>query len=534
MAFENVNLFYAKNKYGEIIKIYNLSEEDRKEEYYCPLCMSKVIPRLGEKMSHHFAHIDASKCTNESFIHFWVKNKLLEKGDNFKVMLSECDYLEFKCKDILIEKQYKTPYGIYKPDITVITENDEEIYFEIAYTNKKRIDEYYDKWDDLNKMVIEISAKELINGNDIREFKCIYYNHNIYNFQYKDYKNTSEYKDYKNNIFDSCDIIEAEKRLEKIDWFWQECMKRRMNKISDEDFFDIIDNLQVEDRLYVIDKILKSNCTDVRWLYLFNKQKEIKDKIIDFINKNKEACNALEQLEVKVSKDLVHREIFHKNFQMPNVYVAQDEYVLFRYYSDYFNDDVLYTQLNNFMLVNNNYLRNRIDEINKIFNEIYPLYNLSINNVNKNYTEILIDINYSENNISQIKIEDIKETDILKISTYKIDGFRKNLNEMQLKDEILNYINNKKEIISNLNYINDEQPRLEINRFRENEIVVYINIYKQHLGRVNNYVFLVINNEIRCPNGVYRFNNIENFKNIADDLICNKIRELRLNNYKMR
>ena len=29
MAFENVNLFYAKNKYGEIIKIYNLSEEDR-------------------------------------------------------------------------------------------------------------------------------------------------------------------------------------------------------------------------------------------------------------------------------------------------------------------------------------------------------------------------------------------------------------------------------------------------------------------------------------------------------------------------
>lgn len=280
---DDINLWYAKDKNNNIVKIININENNRKEEYYCPICMSSVIPKLGTKTKHHFAHIDASKCTNESFIHFWIKNKLLSVGDSFKIKTDD-DILSYKCINIEMEKEYKTQYGIYKPDITVTTDTNEIIFFEIAYTNKKRIDEYYKRWNELNNIVVEINAKHLINGSESKEFKCVYYNGDICNFVFKEYKNTASFKLYKDNLFKENDIKEAEERLKKIDWFWQECYKRRFNKISDEDFFDIIDYLDIDDRLYVIDKVLKTTYIHVCSLYDIEEYLAYKDKSVSLLN----------------------------------------------------------------------------------------------------------------------------------------------------------------------------------------------------------------------------------------------------------
>ena len=128
---DDINLWYAKDKNNNIVKIVDINENNRKEEYFCPICMSSVIPKLGTKTKHHFAHID------ESFIHFWIKNKLLSVGDSFKIKTND-DILSYKCIDIEMEKEYKTQHGTYKPDITVTTDTNEIIFFEIAYTNKKK------------------------------------------------------------------------------------------------------------------------------------------------------------------------------------------------------------------------------------------------------------------------------------------------------------------------------------------------------------------------------------------------------------
>ena len=61
MGFENVTLWYAKDEKNNIITI---DKAEQNKKYYCPICESEVIPRLGDLITHHYAHIDKSKCTN--------------------------------------------------------------------------------------------------------------------------------------------------------------------------------------------------------------------------------------------------------------------------------------------------------------------------------------------------------------------------------------------------------------------------------------------------------------------------------------
>ena len=112
MGFENVKLWYAKDKEDNIVTI---DKVEKSNDYFCPICGGELIPKLGEKVSNHFAHVDKSKCA-ESYIHFWLKNKLLSIGDKFKVKMHEDEFKEFTCKDIKLEITYKTDFGDYRPD----------------------------------------------------------------------------------------------------------------------------------------------------------------------------------------------------------------------------------------------------------------------------------------------------------------------------------------------------------------------------------------------------------------------------------
>ena len=525
MGFEDTNLWYGKDINNNIITIDKVDEDNRNDDYFCPICMNKIIPRLGNRVTHHFAHIDASKCTNESFIHFWVKNKMLIVGDNFTIRLTENNKINFKCKEIIIEQEYDTEYGKYRPDITVITEDNKTIYFEIAYTNAKRVKEYYDKWESLNNIVVEISTKELINGNRLKEFKCIYNDHNLYNVKLGEGMDTSSFKMYRNNIFDTCKLEEAKKRLETIEWFWCECVKRKMNKISDEDFFDVIDCLNIEDRMYVIDKVLKSSCTDVRWLYLYNKQKEIKELMEKYINDNKNDCLGLSNLSIECDKELVERNIFNKKFQIPYVSLTFDKCIIFKFHTDYFDKDNATRLLNNYKLYNNCYLANKIKEYNNTLKDLIPNYNVSIGNHN-NYDNFEILINYTSNNLGKITVKDIEHEDIFKITTHEIYKYKNQVKLSGYENNIVDYFENKKARISKLNKIEDCSLELKINYFREDEFIVYL-ILKNCYREKDNYLFLIKSDEIRSNQGVVKFENISQFKNSADTLLQNKIREIR-------
>ena len=81
----NVTLWFAKDQTGKIITIDKTTKDNKNEKYTCPMCGSELKPKLGDIKNHHFAHVDKSKCTNESMIHFWVKNELLKIGESFIV-----------------------------------------------------------------------------------------------------------------------------------------------------------------------------------------------------------------------------------------------------------------------------------------------------------------------------------------------------------------------------------------------------------------------------------------------------------------
>ena len=521
---DDINLWYAKDKNNNIVKIVDINENNRKEEYFCPICMSGVIPKLGTKTKHHFAHIDASKCTNESFIHFWIKNKLLSVGDSFKIKTND-DILSYKCISIEMEKEYKTQHGTYKPDITVTTDTNEIIFFEIAYTNKKRIDEYYQRWSDLNNTVVEINAKHLINGSEDKEFKCVYHNGDICNFVFKEYKNTTSFKLYKDNLFKENDIKEAEERLKKIDWFWQECYKRRFNKISDEDFFDIIDYLDIDDRLYVIDKVLKTNCTDVRWLYLYNKQNQIKQHI----DKTLKEYNISDTLTAMCcDKELVYREMLNKNFQIPcvKVYNNLSEDCIFTFYSDYFDENECNRVLSNFSKINSDYTAKRIKQINNYISNKYYGYNVMLKS--DNYDDIHILIQYYNNKIHELKINDINFDYIQNISITKIKEIKITYINMCSLYDIEEYLAYKDKSVSLLNDINGNRIGVYIKRYKEDEFSLYLksdDYWNMHKW----FICAVKGNEIRTSGKSYLYYTVEEFEKIYNKIISDKIRELRYN-----
>lgn len=532
MGFENINLWYAKDKNNNIITIDKLNNSNKHEKYNCPICMSEVIPKLGSSVSHHFAHRDSSKCTNESVIHYWIKNKLLEKGDSFTVSLTKNEERNYICKDIYIEKEYKTKFGVYKPDVTVITEDNYIIFFEVAYTNKKRIDEYREKWESLNNMVIEVSTKELINGNETKKFKCIYDNYKIYNFIFKEGKDTSEFRNYKRNIFKTEEIEKAKERLNKIDWFWCECIKRKQGKIEDDDFFKVIDSLDIKDRMYVVDKVLKSSCTDVRWLYLYYKQKQIKEIIENFIKEETESVgnNSIlfktNKFDFVLEEEKVYREMFNKGFIIPYVEIRYEMKNLIKIYSDYFDVNEILSFVRNYIFYKTDNLKIKENYINNILKDTIENYSIEIKIDTIHYDSARINIKYYENIISSFNIKDFKNDDVMKMVTYNIYKNKKEFNITGMEKDIDNILKNNKKVVCGLNKINNGRPYLYVNNYREDERIIYLRI-DNFMSLKEEYLFLIKGNEVRDKNGIYVFNTVKELENIIKELLPQKIREIR-------
>lgn len=428
MDFNNVNLWFAKDKNDEIITIDKINDDNKHDIYTCPICGSDVIARKGDIKIHHFAHRDKSKCSSETMIHWWVKHKLIEVGDKFSIKINKDDIKEFTCKDILIEKEYETEFGVYKPDITIITETGEIIYFEIDYTNKKKIEEYLDRWLFLNNIVVEVSVKDMINNN-VKELKTIFYNGIVYQNINSNVVNVLRSRINKSeNEFNY-------KYLHKILWLFNEIRENNFDIQEEKEcVFEILDST-IDN--YIIDKktldyILKSKCINI-------KSEFIKHRIntaLNICNKYVDEINSIS--EIKFYK--VEESTYYKT---PVIYIED-------YYEDNIATIYYYSNINeiktNLSLIRDNklILRKHSDILNKIINE----FNFYLKDINNGYYSLYCDDGYFKVYFDGYRIIDI----------YKSIDYNGNIEELVecLKEEFNKY-RNTLDIInkSTINRIND-------------------------------------------------------------------------------
>jgi len=292
----DVQLFWANDENGDITIIFDMVEEDRNNKYTCPVCGSEVRPvaidnktKTGKvaQVSSHFSHFDASKCSNESAIHYWFKNKILVNGDSF-IIKTDIEN-EYKCKEVLIEQFYRTEFGIYRPDITIITECGKSIYFEMNYTNKKKVEDYMDKWLELGNPVVEVDLKALMSASLNKtkyEFKALFYEGKCFNTKKNDlyYDTVGQFKERicKNNIIDN----EIRERIKKLDWFWMETINYKRGETNIEQLTNYIDYAEQDEKDLIFMILSKKRCVPIYEDYINYKvdlfEKLSKTIIIDF------------------------------------------------------------------------------------------------------------------------------------------------------------------------------------------------------------------------------------------------------------
>lgn len=264
MNYDNVQLWFAKDENNNITTI-NKVNKNKKHLYYCPLCGSRVIVRQGKKQSWCFAHIDKTKCNSESMYHWWFKNKFLMPGDKFIIKINNGEK-EYMVKDCFIEKEYKMHNKIYKPDITILTTSGQFIYFEMNYSNEKKIEDYINSWIELNNIVVEIDIKTLMNCDykDIRSFKALYYNGKCFNIKNKDKKYYNYIGKYKEQLIINNEYNDKKIDIEKLDWFWKDIQKYKLGEKDFKEIIELIQAIEDQDTREVIVSIFKNiNCNQI-------------------------------------------------------------------------------------------------------------------------------------------------------------------------------------------------------------------------------------------------------------------------------
>jgi hypothetical protein len=275
---DNVQLWFAKDENEKIVTINEIDKENKHDKYKCPLCGSNVVPRQGRINSWCFAHIDKSKCNGETMIHFWFKNKFLIKGDKFTVKADSIK--EYIVKEILVEKEYQVGEQIYRPDVTVIAESGETIYFEMANTNKKKIEEYLDIWIELNNIVVEVDIKTLVNSsiNNIKEFNALYYNGKCFNVK----KGNTYYNTigkYKEELKQNGEYEKRKIEIKKLDWFWKDVTRYKTREIDIVSVVDLMDNIEDDEKNIIEHILLKPSCISIIEDYICYKESLIKKEI---------------------------------------------------------------------------------------------------------------------------------------------------------------------------------------------------------------------------------------------------------------
>lgn len=304
-----VALWFAKDEKGNIVTIDKLNKE-YKGKYMCPLCGSEVISKALEstKVSSHFAHIERESCSGESVVHWWVKNELIKKDDVIEIITNETK--QFMCKEIILEKSYETPHGLYRPDITLITYEDNTIFIEINYNNKKKADDYYLKWEYLKCPVIEFGVKNIYSeGEDSNKikisnsFKAIYYDGIIRNIN----KSDKDYISYRKSIlynFSDC--------IEQIEWFIDDiyryiCFEQGDIKTLSASFSELLKN---KNNHIILESLYRNNRCQSVMKEIIQYRDSVSVKICEYV---KEKFGFMEvKCGVFADERLIYNRIFSK------------------------------------------------------------------------------------------------------------------------------------------------------------------------------------------------------------------------------
>lgn len=248
-------LIVAYDGNDKFANLIHVAKADRNSNYFCPCCGGTVKPRALEstKKQSHYCHI-TGKCTKESQLHFFCKNWLFETGSKFyiKKELLEVERIE-------IEKTWNTPFGDYRPDITVYTASNKIIFFEMFFANKKTGDDYFCKWDYLGNDVVEVNIKEYlckIDKDTIPVFDYLYHDGKCYNKTYKKkdiYSNTIA--KIKNNLTRQ-NVLDYKMRIEKLDWFWIQIQ----SNASKENILKSVACMEYDDMVSCYDIVKRKNC----------------------------------------------------------------------------------------------------------------------------------------------------------------------------------------------------------------------------------------------------------------------------------
>ena len=334
----DVQLFFANNEEGNIAIIYDLKEEDRNNLFTCPVCNSEVKPvcidfkkKSGEysKISPHFSHFDSSKCDAETRIHFWTKTKFLVIGDKFTIHSDITK--EYTCAEVLIEKAYPVGEKTYIADITIITECGVTIFFELNYTNKKKVKDYLEIWEQLGNIVVEVDIKTLINVSREKNciFEALYYNGKCFDKAKNNLYNQTIGK-YKEKIDENTCSDETKKKLQNLNWFWREFVRYKKGEADIELLTSLIDYNDKEEKDVIFSILSRKTCVNMYEDYVNYKGKLFYKLMGDCLNTYgngayKEFFNIEKIKEGRKYKYIPYNRIrIATNYNVPNVILSFD------------------------------------------------------------------------------------------------------------------------------------------------------------------------------------------------------------------
>ena len=551
MEFSNINLWFAKDKNNSIITIDKINEENKHDIYTCPICGSELIARTGEIKVHHFAHKDKSKCSSETMIHWWVKHKLIDIGDKFSIKVDKDNIKEFICKEISIEKEYDTDFGKYKPDITIITDTDEIIYFEIEYTNKKKVEEYLDRWLCLDNIVVEVSVKDMINNN-VANLKTIFYQGLVYQNVSSSIISTLKSKiDKSENEFNN-------KYLHKILWLFDEIRETNFNVQEEKNYiFEILD-LAIDNEVInkqTLEYILKSKCIDIKSDFINYRISKIKNICNKHISETNSVIRKYRDNEYFSVNESTYYKIPVINIEFKEKwYDKKNKVKTINYYDLYYN-------INKFLLSIKEDKNNTLDQhleieekrnecVNSI-KEIEDEINIYLSNINNNYKisgyngmisgtgtgrgyDICKNLFHISFRVEPIVWIDLKELDIPKddktnfIVGYiknEFDKYRSNL-KMISKDDVF-------EIENICNFIDSRLTNVAVDCFKlyksedKTELTILTDraTNKNRITIIFNDNKVVVNNEIIIPD--IHENTLEENKLKVMNSVSNLLRKIK-------
>lgn len=468
MSYDNIQLPFAKNNDDELITIDDIDNSNKNEIFSCPICDSQVKPRAIKSIdvTPHFYHIDASKCNQESVVHFWFKHKFLEKGDFF--IINSDEEKRYVCKEIIPEQTYYVDGVPYRPDSTVTTECGSVIYFEWAFSNKKKVQDYLDIWMGLKNIVVEVDIKELMNKNEVPTFKALYYQGKCFNVKKSDlyYNTIGKYKEEK--LQGKVDQ-ELKERIKKLDWFWRDVLKYKKGEVDIEQMVFLIDGFIGEEK-EIIDKILKKqSCSSIKNDYINYKRQLMINRAVKIIDEVKKIIN--EEYDEGYNK---HIEIVSNSNNLLDIKIKcktiEDDRMLSKYYDlNKYNDKIIIDEI-----LTDIWIIDRYDLANKYNTYAYELHKLL----------------FSNETINELK-EKLKKRNIkLVISVPTIKPLRKNLNKETLNENV----------------------GIQIKILNGSELLFTFKIKHHKKESVDNIATNIVNKAENCLNNIVKLNNVDNIE----------------------